>query len=240
MNNILQGKNCVITGASGSLGTQIAIEFAKNRCNLFLIVKNKKKLKMLEDVFLPYENQVDIYYESADLRKHTEIKKIIKKIRNKIKSVDIIVNCAGIFPVNHLINSSVKEFDDCFNINIRAPFMFSREFAKDMIKNKWGRIVNIGSSSSYEGFEKTSIYCATKHALLGFSRSIQKELKKYNIRTYCISPGSMKSRIGKRVKWQNYKTFIEPKEVAKFISFLISFDKEMISQEVRLNRLKTD
>jgi 3-oxoacyl-[acyl-carrier protein] reductase len=105
-----------------------------------------------------------------------------------------------------------------------------------MKKKKWGRIVNIGSSSSYDGFSETSIYSASKHAILGFSRSIQKELKSYGIRTYCISPGSIKTKMGKKIKGQKYSTFINPKEIAEVILNLVKLDKEMIITEIRLDR----
>lgn len=148
-----------------------------------------------------------------------------------------MINCAGVFPVKFLSSTNINDFNTCFNINIRAPFLLTKEFSADMKKKAWGRIVNIGSSSAYEGFEKTSLYCASKHALLGFSRSIFQELKNYNIRTFCISPSSVKTKMGKRVQNQNFETFINPKEIAQITNYLISFDKEMISEEIRLNRI---
>ena len=105
-----------------------------------------------------------------------------------------------------------------------------------MKKKKWGRIINIGSSSSYQGFSEGTIYCASKHALLGLSRSLFAELKEAKIRTFCISPGSIKTDMGKQDKKQNYKTFLDPKEVAEYIVYSINFDKELVTEEIRLNR----
>lgn len=236
-NKIIQGKNCMITGATGGLGKQIAIQFAENNCNLILISRNRKDLKNLQKSMVPYRNNIDIYYEIGDLCKIKDIQRIIKNSKSKLGTIDILVNCAGIFPMKLLTDSTIRDFDECFNLNVRAPFLLSKEFARDMMKNKWGRIVNIGSSSSYAGFKKTSMYCATKHAILGFSRAIYEELKDYNVRTYCVSPGSMKTKMGRRVKGQDFKTFINPREVAEFIVYLISFEKEMISEEIRLSRM---
>ena len=106
-----------------------------------------------------------------------------------------------------------------------------------MIKKKWGRIVNLGSSSSYMGFENGSLYCSTKFAILGLSRSLHAELKKYNIRTYCISPGSTKTDMAKISVDQNFDTFLDPKEVAELINYVISFDNELVIDEIRLNRM---
>jgi 3-oxoacyl-[acyl-carrier protein] reductase len=127
------------------------------------------------------------------------------------------------------------------NLNVRAPFVLSKEFSKDMVKNNWGRIVNIASSSAHNGFKNAAIYCASKHALLGLSRTLFAELKNQNVRTFCISPGSMKTRMAKEdeglLAEQDYNTFMDPKEVAEFIIKIISYDNEMISQEINLSRL---
>ena len=235
--NILKGKNCFITGATGGLGTSISTELALSECNLFLTSTNKKKLEKLKKDLSKLNSNITIYSDVCDLRKLNDIKKIIKKFRNTIGTCDILINCAGILSVKLLSKSSIDIFDSCFDINVKAPFLLSKEFSNDMKKKKWGRIVNIGSTSSYEGFGETSIYSASKHAILGFSRSIQKELIKYGIRTYCFSPGSIKTTMGKQIKEQNYSTFINPKDIAEIILTSIQFDKEMITPEIRLDRI---
>ena len=162
---------------------------------------------------------------------------MVERTKNSFSHIDILVNCAGIFPVKPLSDSMIDDFDKCFDINIKSAFILCKEFSKEMVSKKWGRIVNIGSSSSYNGFKNTSIYCSSKHALLGLSRSLHDELKEHNIRTFCVSPGSIKTSMGKRVIGQNYDTFMDPKEIAEFIVYIISFDKEMVSEEIKLNRI---
>ena len=236
-NNILKGKNCFITGATGGLGKSLAIELASSECNLFLTSTNKKKLEKLKFFLSRLNPNIVIYSDVCDLTNLNNIKNTIKKFRSTIRTCDILINCAGVLSVKLLSKSIIDNFDSCFDVNVRAPFLFSKEFSNDMKKKKWGRIVNIGSSSSYEGFRETSIYSASKHAILGFSRSIQKELISYGIRTYCFSPGSIKTKMGKQIKGQNYSTFIEPKEIAEIILASIRLDKEMITPEIRLDRI---
>jgi len=131
----------------------------------------------------------------------------------------------------------VDDFEKCFSVNVRAAFVLCKEFSQGMISKKWGRIVNIASSSAYTGFKNTSIYCSSKHALLGLSRSLHSELKEHNVRTFCVSPGSIKTPMGKSVVGQSYETFLDPSEVAELVVRLISFDSEMISQEIQLHRM---
>jgi short-subunit dehydrogenase len=136
-----------------------------------------------------------------------------------------------------LSESSDKLFYETLDINFRSIFIFSREFSKAMIDNRWGRIVNIGSASSYSGYNETSLYCASKHAVLGFSRSIHEELKDKNVRTFCISPSSTKSKMGLNTKGQDYSTFLEPEDVAEYVAFAISFESNIVTNEIFLKRM---
>ncbi|WP_205097930.1 SDR family NAD(P)-dependent oxidoreductase [Candidatus Nitrosotenuis uzonensis] len=233
---ILKQKNCLITGATGGIGEKLAIKLAENHCNLLLTSTSRKKLLSLKQKINKMRYGIHVSVLVADLIKDNELKKIVEHARS-FNHIDILVNCAGVFPQNFLNKSNLQEFDNCFNVNIRAPFFLCQEFSKHMINRKWGRIVNIGSSSSYAGFSKTSVYCASKHAILGFSRSLHEELKHHNVRTYCISPSSVKTRMGKTIKNQNYESFIDPNDVADFIVKIISYDNEMIPNEVQLKRM---
>ena len=192
---------------------------------------------MLKNELELNQNSIKIDFEAVDLSSTHQIQKLVERTKNSFSHIDILVNCAGIFPVKPLSDSMIDDFDKCFDINIKSAFILCKEFSKEMVSKKWGRIVNIGSSSSYNGFKNTSIYCSSKHALLGLSRSLHDELKEHNIRTFCVSPGSIKTSMGKRVIGQNYDTFMDPKEIAEFIVYIISFDKEMVSEEIKLNRI---
>ncbi len=239
---LLQGRKCVITGATGGLGKQIAIEFAKAGCNLFLIGRQNKKLQSLKDELKNINQKIEIYYKSTDLRKNNDLNELISTIRKQFSTIDILVNCAGNFPINPLSESTLEEYDSCMNLNVRAPFVLSKEFSKDMIKNKWGRIVNIASSGAYNGLKNTSIYRSSKHALLGLSRSLSSELKEFNVRVFCFSPGPMKTEMGKEIinkenHSERFDTFMQTNEIAEFIIFVISFENNLMSPEIRVGRM---
>ena len=233
---ILQEKNCFITGATGGIGKEIARELASAKCNLFLTARDNAALKKLA-LSLEKEYKIKVGFFAGDLHKDSDIKKIIQSARKTFDIIDILINSAGIFDIKPLKESTLEDFEKSFSTNIRAPFIFSKAFSDDMVFQKWGRIVNIGSSSSYSGFSNTSIYCSSKHAILGLSRAINAELKKHNVRTFCVSPGSTNTKMGRKSVDQDYKTFINPIELAETVAFLISFDKEMVIDEIRLNRM---
>jgi len=193
------------------------------------LLKLKKEIK---------KDDIIVEIESVDLTNEKQIDKSIKKIRKTFGKIDILINTSGLFLIKSIDKTTIEEFEESFKINVRAPFIFSKEFSKDMKKSKWGRIVNIGSSSAYNGFKNSTAYCSSKHALLGFSRALFSELKEDNVRVYSISPGSTQTKMGKLSKDQKFETFLKPKEIAEYVEFVISFDKQLISEEIRLNRME--
>ena len=241
--NILEKKNCLITGATGGLGKQIAIELTKKNCNLFLTGRQNKKLEKLNEELEKINKNNLIKYKDCNLQETQELDDLIQKIHDEFSSIDILVNCAGVFPVSSISQSTLEQYDSCMNLNVRIPFVLCKEFSKDMIKNRWGRIVNVASSGAYNVLKNTAVYRSSKHALLGLSRSLHNELKEFDVRTFCISPGPIKTDMGKEIVKkenpnENYDTFMKPNEIAEFIIFAISFDNNLISSEVRLGRIK--
>jgi len=174
MNNIiLKNKNCFLTGATGGLGIELAKELANNSCNLFLTSNTEEKLKELKKELKKINPTIKILYKKCNLSKQEEIPELIEFCKENLFEVNILINSAGIFQIKSLQDTGLIDFDNTFSINVKAPFILSKEFSKNMIKNKWGRIINIGSSSSYSGFKNGSLYCSSKHALLGLSRVIK-------------------------------------------------------------------
>jgi NAD(P)-dependent dehydrogenase (short-subunit alcohol dehydrogenase family) len=230
----LQGKRCLVTGATGGLGGALCTALARNGANLFATGRDGTALERLRRQFTDDCASA----MAADLRRFDDIEALVSDVRARLGGIDVLINCAGVFPVKSLSQSSIEDFDACFALNVRAPFLLSAEFAGDMARSGWGRIVNIGSSSAYSGFKDTSIYCASKHALLGFSRALNDELKSSGVRTFCISPGSIDTTMGREgARGQDIETFLDPHEISKFIVDLISYDGPMIAEEVRLNRM---
>ena len=237
MNTILKNKNCLVTGATGGIGKEISKELASNSCNLFLTSTNNTKLIKLKNQLKKINKNIKIEFLSADLTIQEDITELIGSINEKFSSIDIIINSAGIFMIKSIEKSTIDDFEKSINLNVKLPFILCKEFTKNMIKKKWGRVIMIGSSSSYSGFEKGSVYCASKHSILGLSRAFNAELKKKNVRVLSISPASTQTNMGKISTEQDFNTFLNPKEVAQYIIHVISFDKEMIVDESRLNRM---
>jgi NAD(P)-dependent dehydrogenase (short-subunit alcohol dehydrogenase family) len=231
----LKGRRAVVTGASGGLGRAIALELACRGCQLLLVGRNQARLDAVVNDVARAGGQAAL--QVADFTDEKAAERVAARAGETLGSVDILINCAGVFPVASLAETSIADFDACFVVNVRTPFLLMKHFAPAMAQRGWGRIVNVGSSSAYAGFPEASVYCASKHALLGLSRALYQELKKSGVRVFCLSPGSIQTEMGRKVRGQLYETFMRPDEVARYVTFVMSFDAGMISEEVRLNRL---
>ena len=210
----LKGKRALITGGSRGLGKAMAMEYASKGCNVVLVGSRRNKndlLKTRDEVEARYSGEHVI--RTCDL---SDVNDIMSLMNSDLPAIDILVNCAGVFLIGKISDMSLEEYEQCIAINVTAPFLLTRELSKNMIKNSWGRIINIASSSAYAGGPKTSVYCTSKHALLGMSRSLHKEFKEHNVRVTCVSPGSIKTEMGREVEklGQDFDTFMEPREVA--------------------------
>jgi NAD(P)-dependent dehydrogenase (short-subunit alcohol dehydrogenase family) len=230
----LAGKRCLITGASGGLGEELARKFGGLGCRLILTGRTEKKLRAVAERLessARVENCV-----AADFRVKADLEELIESVVTTIGGLDVLINNAGVFPVGSLDTLSPAELDECLDVNLRSAILLCRAFAPAMAKAGWGRIVNIASSSAYAGFANTAAYCASKHGLLGFSRALDDELRGRGVRVIAVSPGSIKTPMGRKVRGQTYETFMDPREVADVIGDVASLDGSIVISEVRLGR----
>jgi len=231
-------KTFLVTGASAGLGEKFSLLVADIAKNIIIVGRNKTKLSKLKKKINKINKSLNILIISTDLSTDLGVNKLFQEFekQKKIKFVDVLVNSAANFTVKKIENISFDLIKKDFQLNVISPFMISRYFGLKMKKKKKGTIFNIGSSSSYDCSEKTSIYCATKHALLGMSKAFNAELKPHGVKSVFIAPGSMKTLMGKKVKNQDFNTFIDPEEVAIMMKNLLNNEKSIFIDELKIKR----
>ena len=233
-------KNVLITGSTRGIGRASAIEFAKN--GYTIILNGTKKSKDAEDLLIKIRKdspKSEIYY--FDVSKENEVMNTFKKIRAKFKKIDICINNAGILKDRTLLKMTNKEWDDVIKTNLYGPFFITRAVLPLMINNRFGRIINISSIvGQIGGFGQTN-YSAAKAGLIGFSKSLAKEVAKYNITVNVISPGFIQTDILKQIPAEYRKQIVEkiplkrlgqPQEIAHLLIYLASQDASYITGSV--------
>jgi 3-oxoacyl-[acyl-carrier protein] reductase len=185
----LQNKIAVITGAGKGIGRAAAKLFLKEGASVVLNSRTKSDLDSFIKEHQDYKDK--ILTIAGDVSDEKIIEQIVKETIGKFSRIDILVNNAGFGKFAEMVNSTIKDFDDMFNTNVRALYILTRDFLPYMIKQKEGIIVNIASIAGKNGVPAASIYSATKHAVMGLSRSLMLEVRKHGIRVVAICPGSV-------------------------------------------------
>lgn len=185
----LQDKIAVITGAGKGIGKATAELFIKEGAKVVLTSRN---IADLEQIVSDNEsNQDNITIIAGDISKEDTIGKVIDETIGKFGKIHILVNNAGFSVFDNMVDSKTEDFDAIFNTNIRALYLVTKGFLPSMIKEQSGTIINIASIAGKQGFATGTIYCASKHAVMGLSRALMLELRQYNIRVCAICPGSV-------------------------------------------------
>ena len=227
----------LIFAGSGGLGLEICKKFLLEGFNVYFTSQNKIKVNRTIN-FLKKNNSENIIKGLVcDATNENSIKNCIKNFFKQGHKQRIIVNCIGSFGYDGVSLLNYNKLSDIFKINTFPTIIINKYCSIYKKKNNKIKIFSIGSSSSYDGFDKTIAYCASKHALLGAIRSLNKELIRKNIYNININPGSIKTKMGKKVRYQNYSKFILPYSVADFIFNLSQLKEPAFIEDVFLKRV---
>jgi 2-hydroxycyclohexanecarboxyl-CoA dehydrogenase len=189
MNRSLKGRVAVVTGAGSGMGRAIAVRLAADGAAVAIWDVNgegaAETAKMITDAG---GTSLAI---TADCSDRATIETAAAETRAKFGPITILVNNAGIAPFTKFLEVSDAELDKVLHINLRGPFILTREIVPDMVAARWGRIINITSSSTQTGSPMQSAYVSSKGGLLGLTKALALELGEYGITANMIPPGSI-------------------------------------------------
>ena len=187
----LKNKTAIVTGGAQGFGLDIAKNFISSGAKVFIWDIDKTELsKAIKKI----DNE-NLDFNVVDVSKSEQVKDAVNKISSKNK-IDILVNSAGITgPTAELWNYDNKDWNDIVNINLHGTFYCCKSVVPIMIKNNYGRIVNIASVSGKDGNANASAYSSAKAGVIGLTKSLGKELATYNIAVNAVTPAGAKTRI---------------------------------------------
>ncbi|MBI4687660.1 MAG: SDR family oxidoreductase [Nitrospirae bacterium] len=182
----LKGKNVIITGASGGIGSYTAMAFAKSGSNVCLIDKNADRLEKLSLEIA--RHSVKSAAIAADITTDNGINVVLNDSKTKLGNIDVLVNCAGIMPFKLIVDHSGDEVMKTLLVNIYGTIRLTQKVLPDMITQRRGRIVNIGSIFGSISFPLFGIYSASKFAVRGFSEALRRELMGTGVGVTYVAP----------------------------------------------------
>ncbi|PLR86049.1 oxidoreductase [Bacillus canaveralius] len=220
--DLLTGKNVIITGASGGIGAEIARLCAERGANLVLMARSLDKLEALKTE-LDGRFAIDIYIYQLDVSKTDEVETVFQKVIGQLGRVDILVNNAGFGVFREAHEATIDEIKGMFNVNVVGLMACTSMVLPVMRAQASGHIINIASQAGKIATPKSSIYSATKHAVLGYTNSLRMEAADSNIYVTAVNPGPIATNFfniadqkGTYVK--NIRRFmLDPKDVAEKI-----------------------
>ena len=225
----MKKRNVFISGASRGIGKSMAKHFAKSNFNV--VGTSRNNFKFDDDL----ENLLPI---KLDVTSRNDVKDCFDELKSKNLLPDILINNAGITADQLFLRMSDDDWDNVINTNLTGTFNLTKIFLKNMIKNKFGRIINISSISGLMGNPGQVNYSSSKAALNGFTKSLAKEVGSRNITVNCVAPGfidtDMTSYIGQNERNEILKKiplnkFGSPEDISKLVMFLMSDEASYIT-----------
>ncbi len=229
-------KNVLITGATGGIGRSLVNLFHNKGYNICATGTNTEKLTNLEQ---NYTERLKCF--NCNLSNGDEIEKLVKNSNDYYGSTNILINNAGVTRDNLVLRMSEQEWDEVMNININANFKLTKKILKGMLKDKWGRIVNISSDAAKIGNAGQANYVASKSAIEGFTRTLANEVASRGVTVNCISPGFIKTEILDTINEDKLNLMIDkipvgrignPEEISRAVYFLTSKESSYITGQV--------
>jgi 3-oxoacyl-[acyl-carrier protein] reductase len=231
----LKNKNIIVTGASGGIGNSIVEKLYEQGAN---VLATGTRLEKLEELKKNFNNIKMIKF---DISQHEKIEEFINNATEELGgSLDCMINNAGITKDNLTIRMSLEEWKKVIDINLTSTFLMCKHSIKKMLKNKFGKIVNITSVVGHTGNAGQANYTASKAGIVAMSKSLAIEYAKKNINVNCISPGFISTAMTDQINEKHKEAIIgkipsnrlgRPEDIANAVTFLSSDQSDYINGE---------
>ena len=237
---MLKGKNVIVTGATRGIGREIALTLAQNGANIAMNYRNLNS--EVEDLINEIKSfGVDALAIKCDVSSTDEVDNFVKEVKAHYNTIDVLVNNAGITKDGLILRMKEEDFDDVLDVNLKGTFNTTKSVSSIMVRQKYGKIINISSVVGIAGNAGQCNYAASKAGVIGFSKSVARELASRNINVNVVAPGyintDMTKNLPDKVKEEIIKSIPmkkigDPKEVANLVLFLSSNLSDYITGQV--------
>ena len=234
----LTGKRALITGAGSGIGRAIALRLAEEGMKLALVGRNAEKLMRTAALT---GRPLDMLVLPADITTRKGIDDIVHILQGHFKGLDVLVNNAGMALNCPLEETEEADFDRIMAVNVKAPFMLIKHTLPLLRTSECPTIINMGSVAAHDGYACQAAYTASKHALLGMTKSLAKEVYQEGIRVHLIAPGSVYTDMIAIARPDlTPEGMIAPEEIAELAAWLVAHRGNAVLDEIRLHRVNKE
>lgn len=238
----LKNKVAIVTGASRGIGREISIRLAEEGAKVALLARDETALhKVRTEIETNGGTAIEVKCELTD---ETSVKNAVRTVKEAFGTVDYLVNNAGRMELCPVHKTPTEIFDSIIGINLRGVFLLTREVLPVMLEKNFGKIVNIGSTAGRRGYPEQSAYCASKHALVGFTKALSLELRKTKVSTCIVAPGGVLTDMSKKLMASrgdfNEEAWITPAQIADGVMFVLHQEGAAFTDELVIRRFESE
>jgi 3-oxoacyl-[acyl-carrier protein] reductase len=231
----IHGHTALITGAGRGIGRALCVAFANEGCSI--VAASRTAASLEETAELCRAAGVEVLPVVADVSSEADVAALFASANERFGQVDILVNNAGILKLAPLAETDVEDFDRLMAVNFRGTLLCIKAVLPQMMERKSGTIINIASNAGTKAIVNQSAYCASKHAVVGLSKTLSLEMRDYNVRVSAICPGGVATdmTLNDRPDWSP-DDLMGPEDVAEMAVFVAKMSPRMAMDQVVLRR----
>lgn len=231
----LAGKVALVTGAGRGIGRCMALTLTENGARLALAARTEAELQTVRQEIEDSGGEAASF--PADLSREQAAISLVRQTVEQFGRLDILINNAGLVLGKPLVESTTEEWDRIMAINARAPFILSREAIPYLKQQNQSFIINIASVVGVKGYVNQSVYSASKHALLGMTKALAKEVQADGIRVHAVNPGGVATgAVGRTRPDLDRSVLMQPQEIADIVLFLVTRQGNAVIDEINVRR----
>ena len=237
---LLRNKVVLITGAAAGIGAGVARLFAEQGAHVFLADVNKTGVEGVADSIRRDGGSAFAFL--AGVQRPDEIARVVNDALSRFQTIDILINNAGVYPRQPFLSMTEEQWDTMQDVNLKGIFHCTKLVLPHMVKARAGHIVNISSVTFFLGMQNLTHYVASKGAVIGFTRSLAREMGEHNVHVNCITPGAIQTegekgvvtseQIEEMLKMQSLKRRLVPLDIARVCLFLCTELSDAITGQI--------
>jgi len=227
----LKGTTAIVTGAGRGIGKEIALHLAKESCKVVLVSRTESELREVEKMIK--NRGGDAFVVVADISKKKDIDRILKLTIEKYKSLEILINNAGVHIVSPILEVTEAEFDININVNLKATFFLSQAALKIMKEKRQGYIINISSTAALEVPARAAAYGISKLGVKGLTQALYEIGKEYGVKVSVIYPGMTDTKMLREINLPvDPSCWMLPEDIAGCVLFLLKQSNRVAVKEI--------